>query len=202
MRRSRNSAECEIVTNVDDSLDGAYLEWLYSHVGIVQNRNPERSYWKLLRQLYTTPFEWFIPNDDNRIEDGKALRISFIRETDFPLNDPHGLFYNIDCSILEMLIALAQQAAFLSEGEPAEWFWRMMHNLGFDGYTDNIFERRISEEVEGITNRLNDRDYSNNGAGGLFPLKYTDMDQRVVELWYQLQAYVSEGLYVNDIPRF
>lgn len=190
------------MTNVNDSLDGAYLEWLYSQVGIVQNRNPGRSHWSLLLQMYSTPFRWFVPNDDNRIEDGKALREVFLEETGFQLDDPHGLFASIDCSMLEMFVALAQRAAFLSGGEPAEWFWRMMHNLELDGFTDNVFEISIAEEVEDTLERINERKYAADGKGGVFPLRSAQTDQRKVELWYQLQAYLVEGSYASLVPRF
>lgn len=190
------------MTNVNDSLDGAYLEWLYSQVGIVQNRNPARSHWQLLLQLYSKPFRWFVPNDDNRIEDGKALRPIFLEQTGYQLDDPYGLFISIDCSVLEMFIALSQQAAFLSDGQPAEWFWRIMHNLEFDGFTDSIFEISIAEEVEDTLERIIERDYEANGSGGAFPLQSAQNDQRKVELWYQLQAYLVEGSYVSVSPSF
>ena len=190
------------MTNVDDSLDGAYLEWLYSQVGIVQNRNPSRSHWKLLLQLYSTQFMWFVPNDDNRIEDGKALRSLFLQETRYRLDDPHGLFFTIDCSMLEMIVALSRRAAILSDGQPSEWFWRMIHNLGFDGCTDDIWEISMAEDLEETLNRLNERTYGSNGGGGLFPLRKAENDQRKVELWYQLQAYVYEGMWENITPRF
>lgn len=190
------------MTNVNDSLDGAYLEWLYSQVGVVQNRNPAQSHWKLLLQLYSTQFSWFVPNDDNRVEDGKALRLSFLQETGYQLDDPHGLFLGLDCSMLEMIIALSRRAAGLSDGQPAEWFWRMVHNLGFDGCTDDIFEVSIAEDLEETLDRVNRRTYRSNGGGGLFPLQNAENDMRKVELWYQLQAYIYEGSYVDITPRF
>lgn len=190
------------MTNVADSLDGAYLEWLYSQVGIVQNRNPARSHWLMLKQLYTKQFVWFVPNDDNRVEDGKALRLAFLNETGFPLNDPYSNWTSLECSMLEMLIALAQRVAFESDGQPAEWFWRLMHNLELDGYTDDIYEVAISEEVEEVLDRVNNRTYGADGHGGLFPLRQARIDQRGIELWYQKEAYLFEGLYVNIRPRF
>ena len=190
------------MTNVDDSLDGAYLEWLYSQIGIVQNRNPARSYWKLLLQMYTTRFTWFVPNDDNRAEDGKELRYLFLDQTGFQLDDPYGLFFTLDCSVLEMMIAISQRAAFESDGLSSEWFWRLMHNLELDAYSDALYEISIQEEVEEVLARLNDRTYSEDGVGGLFPLRNAASDQRRVELWYQMQAYLFEGLYQNIRPRF
>lgn len=200
--RLLHSDGCEQVTNVDDSLDGAYLEWLYSQVGIVQNRNPARSHWKLLFLMYTTQYRWFIPNDDNRVEDGKALRLEFLRQTRFQLDDPYGLWINLECSMLEMIVALAQRVAFESDGSSAEWFWRLMHNLELDGYTDAIWEIAVQEEVEEVLERINSRKYNRSGTGGLFPLRTPEHDQRKVELWYQMQAYLFEGLYVNIRPRF
>ena len=190
------------MTNVNDSVDGAYLEWLYSQVGIVQNRNPARSHWQLIQQLYTKQYYWFIPNDDNRVEDGKALRDAFLNETGFQLNDPYGTWATIECSMLEMLIALAQRVAFESDGQSAEWFWRLMHNLELDGYTDNLYGNDVSMEVNEVLDRLNNRTYAASGVGGLFPLRRTNIDQRKTELWYQKEAYLLEGLYANIRPRF
>lgn len=189
------------MTNVNDSIDGAYLEWLYSQVGIVQNRNPERSYWKLLRQLYTKQFLWFVPNDDNRVEDGRALRPQFIDETGFQLGDSYEEWLALECSMLEMLIALAQRVAFESDGQPAEWFWRLMHNLELDEYSDLIYEIAISEEVEEVLDRVNNRTYDANGSGGLFPLRDPRSDQRDTEIWYQKEAYLLEELYVHVRPQ-
>ena len=36
------------------------------------------------------------------------------------------------------------------------------------------------------------RTYDSNGYGGLFPLRNPREDQRKVELWYQLNAYLLE----------
>jgi hypothetical protein len=36
------------------------------------------------------------------------------------------------------------------------------------------------------------RDYHPDGRGGFFPLQNPDVDQTKVEIWHQLNAYVSE----------
>lgn len=184
------------------TLDDAYFEWLYSQIGAVRNKNPERNFWHLCRKLYTTEFTWFVPNDDNRVEDGKELRLEFLTSTRYRLDDPHGLFMDLGCSMFEMLVALAKLAAFESERSPVEWFWRFMHNLELDEYSDSIFEISIEEEVDEVLARLNDRTYSRNGEGGLFPLRRARQDQREVELWYQLSSYLLEGEYVHTRPRW
>ncbi len=193
-----------MTVNADGSLDEVYLTWLYSLVGSVQNTNPANNHWELLKVLYGTAFAGYVPNDDKRSADGKDLRIEFLQTTGYPLYDPYGSWFDLDCSVLEMILALARRAAFEDEaqGSPVEWFWRMIHNLELDGYTDDIFEISIQETVKEVLARLNGRQYSQDGAGGLFPLRSTTVDQRTVELWTQLSAYLLEGMYANSHPRW
>jgi len=190
-----------MATNVG-TLDDAYFEWLYSQVAPLKNRNPERSYWKLLRKLYTTEFYWFVPNDDNRLEDGKELRLEFLSSSRRHFADPYGLWRDLECSMLEMLIALARMAEFESSRSSIEWFWRFLHNLELDKYSDLIYEISIEEEVEEVCDRVCSRRYSYDGEGGLFPLQHATCDQREVELWYQLSSYLLEGHYVDTKPRW
>lgn len=194
-----------MMVNVDARpLDEVYFEWLYGQVSSVQNSNPMDSHWQLLRQLHMISFDGYIPNDDNRAADGKDLRIEFLQSTDYPLNDPYGVWSDIECSMLEMTMALARRAAFEDEalGPPVEWFWRMLSNLELERYTDDVFEISIQEEVEAIMLRLNKREYGYDGGGGLFPLRNAEQDQRTVELWTQLSAYLLEGVYANSRPRW
>lgn len=193
-----------MTVNVSGSLDEVYLTWLYSQVGSVQNTNPANNHWELLKVLYGTAFAGYVPNDDNRSADGKDLRIEFLQTTGYPLYDPYGSWFDLDCSVLEMLLALARRAAFEDEaqGSSIEWFWRMIHNLELDGYTDDIFEISIQETVKEVLARLNGRTYSRNGVGGIFPLQSTNIDQRTVELWTQMSAYLLEGKYADSMPRW
>ena len=190
--------------NGSEHLDEAYFTWLYGQVGSVQNRNPANNHWQLLKQLYISPFYGYVPNDDNRCADGKDLRIEFLQDTGYPLEDPFGLWFDLGCSMLEMIIALSRRAAFEDEslGSPVEWFWRLVHNLMLDRYTDDIFEISIQEEVEEVLDRLNRRTYQFDGSGGLFPLRHATQDQRAVELWTQMSAYLLEGTYATARPRW
>ena len=187
------------------TLDDAYFEWLYSQVGPLKNRNPERNFWHLCRKLHSTEFIWFVPNDDNRVEDGKELRNAFLVSTRRQLDDPHGLFMDLGCSMLEMLVALSKMAAFESGRSHVEWFWRLMHNLELDSYSDKVYGRTVAdgvdEGVEEVLDRLNQRTYSYDGRGGLFPLHHARQDQREIELWYQMSSYLLEGHYVETRSR-
>lgn len=70
---------------MDGPLDEQYLKWLYRQVASSKYRNPARTYWSLLRQLYTTEFVWTVPNDDNRVEDGRDLRYEFLKKLVYDL---------------------------------------------------------------------------------------------------------------------
>jgi len=188
------------------TLDDAYFEWLYSQIGPLKNRNPDRNFWHLCRQLYSTEFIWFVPNDDNRVEDGKELRAAFPSSSRESWDDPHDLFRDLGCSMLEMLVALAKMAAFESGRSQVEWFWRFMHNLELDGYSDRVYSRSVGrgvvEGVEEVLDRLNNRTYSRDGRGGLFPLRHARQDRREIELWYQMSSYLLEGHYVETRPNW
>lgn len=168
--------------------DDAYLRWLYRQVAQVRLRNPSRTYWSLLRQLYTTEFVWFIPNDDNRVMDGRELRYEFIEEEGITyVNDE---WLDLGCSMLEMLIALSRRLSFDAEGQPRAWFWHLLKNIELDHLTD---EQPYSEkEVDDVLETVIWRNYQANGHGGLFPLKNAKRDQTKVEIWYQLAAYLQQ----------
>lgn len=178
----------------EGTLDDLYIEWLYKRsIGALGNRNPSRAYWKLAKHLYSRKFEWQVHNDDNRAEDGKCLRDEFIEECD--IQDLEINWLQLDCSMLEMIIALADHAAFQTDMVSGDWFWIFMENLGLKDYSDRNFDYDAQATIDEICDRINYRQYQTNGAGGLFPLRHAERDQRKVELWYQLSAYLLEGRY-------
>jgi hypothetical protein len=174
---------------VNAILEEAYFTWLYKQVGVLSAKNPSRTHWSLAKQLYAKEFVWFIPNDDNRLEDGRDLRFEFLVEQE--LEDPGPEWMGLGCSMFEMLIGLARRLAFDADGEPREWFWQMLDNLDIAHYTDDRYTKRIFAEVEEALDRVIWRQYAPDGHGGLFPLSDAHEDQRKVELWYQASAYLS-----------
>lgn len=175
------------------TLDERYFEWLYSQVGSISNRNPARSHWLLCEQMFKTEFDGWLPNDHNRAADGRELRYEFLtqHEIDASMN-----WLEIDCSIFEMLIALAHRSAFqsLEHHHTVEWwFWRMVDNLELRKYTDERYNDGIAEAVGEVLSIFNSRAYETNGRGGLFPLNDPPSNQRETELWYQLSAYLLEN---------
>jgi hypothetical protein len=172
-------------------LDERYFDWLYSQVCSVEV-DPFFSYRGLLNIMYVKPYMWMVPNDDNREEDGKDLRFEFLEEEGIQPNARDTHWLELQCSVLEFLVALARLFAFEADGSVEQRFMELLENLGLDQYND---EAEIDqEEIEAILDRLIWRRYEFNGGGGLFPLRYPERDQRWVEVWYQLNAYVLEHL--------
>lgn len=172
-------------------LDELYLTWLYSQVGSVRTRSKERTYWHLLRQLYTTEFVWLVPNDDNRVGDGKELRYQFLDDNGIVDVDPHWM--DEPCSFLEMMIGLSRRIAFQVDEPARKWFWILIENLDLQRCNDAYFNDRLSDVVAETVDRVIWRQYYFNGHGGLFPLRQPNADQREVEIWYQMNAYLIEN---------
>jgi hypothetical protein len=172
-------------------VDDRYFEWLYSQFAAVRNRNPARSYWKLSKLLYTTEFVWLVSNDDNRVEDGVLLRQDFVSEqgSDGVTTE----WMTLECSILEMLVALAKRASYQTGEDETTWMGRFFTNLEIDQYRDKNYTRAAERTIKDILETFVYRTYEKDGRGGLFPLRQTNQDQTKVELWYQLNAYILEN---------
>lgn len=174
------------------TLDARYLEWLYTLVGPLRNRNPARSHWLLTEQLFKKQFISFVNNDHNRIEDGRDLRLEFL---DLDETEPYMVHHWLeeDVSVLEVLIGLSRRLSFETDGEAFYWLWKLLENLDLRVYTDEIYDEDAQEEIDSIITRVIDRTYNFDGSGGVFPLKHADKDQRDVELWYQMSSYLLEN---------
>lgn len=173
---------------MNSQLDELYLTWLYSQTGSIKLKNRSRTYWSLLKLLYTKEFVYFIPNDDNRAMDGTDLRYDFIDAEE--LDDVNLDWINLSCSMLELFVGLSRRLSFAAEGEPSDWFWRIMQNLDLDIYNDSV--SIPLDEVDEKLNQIIWRTYEPDGLGGIFPLKWPEKDQRDIEIWYQMASYVLE----------
>lgn len=175
-----------------EPLDEAYFKWLYSQIMSLRLKNPSRTYWSLARDLYLKEFIWLVPNDDNRKEDGRALRHEFVELHE--IDDPDPDWMDLGCSMLEMLIALSRRLSFEAEGEPQDWFWHLMTNVDLQKHNDKSYNDMARRDIDEALDIIIWRHYTPTGKGGLFPLKHPGYDQRDVEIWYQLSAYLVELL--------
>ena len=185
-------------------MTNSYFDFLCHLVG------RKYEYSRLLAQLHGVEFYSLVPNDDNRGADGEQLRNNYIDEvgpTGAPSLPRRGNYTDEGtcdmpqerCSVLEMLIGVANRLEFELLGgryeRPArEWFWVLIDNLGLDWCDDVAYsDRETSKEVETKITDLLERQYDTDGEGGLFPLHHAQRDQRRVEIWYQMSAWVIEN---------
>lgn len=171
------------------TLDVQYFAWLCGEIMDVRTRKGPRTYWKLLRRLFSTEFTWFVPNDDCRAEDGRELRDEWAALEDIHV-DPE--WATLGCSFFEMLIGLSRRLEFQTDRDTEYWFWHLIGNLGLLGHNDR--SKFSEEDVDDRTSMVMYRTYDHCGNGGLFPLRAPSKDQRQVELWDQLNAYLLQDM--------
>lgn len=147
-------------------------------------RIEDRKYTKLFQRLFDTPFDPVLEADEARIDDGLEVRGRWYRSIpDFP------------CSVLEVLLALADRMDSEYVGDPSEEgtndiFYLFLDNLGLLYYTD----RRYNDlAIDNILEIWMERRFHSNGDGSIFPLKYTRENQRDCSLWSQMQSYIIEN---------
>lgn len=183
----------EIHANLDiplEYINHAYLVWLKNLVGIYK----DSTYDILLKKLYDIIFIWLVPNDDNRAADGRYLRERFVEDQGYD-DEVHSYLNVPEATFLEVLIGIAEHMHVLADLQEDDelFFWELLENIGLTRFSDDVYhEMGGSIEVERIVYGVMTRDYGRNGVGGLFPLRTTSKDQRTVELWYQMHAYLEE----------
>lgn len=169
---------------VNGRLWNRYKGWLLDTVGF------DRPYYeKLMDYLHNRLFVFFIDFDANRAQDGVDLRDLFGLDIGYP-----NLEFNCNCCVLEMLVSLALRIENEYIGDPKEEhperiFWEMIRNLGLSRYRDGRFDRN---EVEQIVNIWLYRTFDYNGDGSIFPLRNPRTDQRQIEIWSEMNEYLTE----------
>ena len=144
-----------------------------------------KSYKKVCRVLFDTPFRYSVFLDKNRYSDG----LSYSDRLGWESSEP--------CNCLEMMVALAVRMEEDIMSDPAygsrisQWFRRMFQSAGLNEYDDEHFDE---EAVEDIIERLLDRKYLKSGKGGLFTFRHKiNRDPREIEIWDQMQLWL--GMY-------
>lgn len=162
-----------------------YRQWLLSGL-----YSPDRKHYSfILSDLESTPFYSLVNFDENRALDGLALRREYENVTG--VEAPQG-----PCSVLEVIIGLARRMGFIlfdpdedvaTDDTIEKCFWELIDNLGLKPIW-------TSEENIELINLWLSRNFQKNGVGSPFPLRNSIKDQRNVELWYQMQAYLAEKM--------
>lgn len=186
-----------------------YRSWLFDMIAWPEAAGPDNyteRFERLLLYLSGVPFRWSAAHDENRAADGLALREHFaalyangyLENTGE--NDAEALPFwagrlNDECSVLEMMIALAVSCdgvTYDRERGPnaGYYFWVMIRNLGLDGMDNRHFDKTRCKR---IVERFLDRAYRRDGHGGLFVTRNPDIDMRKSEIWYQANTWMIEN---------
>lgn len=173
-----------VISHLMGKMWETYGVWLVDRVGFCK-----KNYTRLMGQLHDTPFEVYIRNDENRAEDGLALRDEFGEYLGLNHAD-----FERDCSVLEMLVALSirieeEYIGDPNDPHPEDIFWELVTNLGLAKYSDDNFDYDV---VFDILKRWLYRDFDSDGEGSIFPVMYPDQDQTKIEIWEQMIGYLSE----------
>lgn len=196
--------ESGIIFAGDKVIRDSYFNWLCD-IGGARLPSTDTTYIKLFEQLHSVIFTSKIPMDKNRIEDARKLRDIFKDYTCYALYDA---IETEEVSFLEVFLGIAMRMEFLmaeSEdvNETYKWLWIIFNNLNLNEYSDEIYYgdpltrpvNDVEDEVYQIIFRVINREYDENGIGGPFPLAGPKQDQRDVELWYQMNAYLNENFW-------
>lgn len=166
-----------------EPIEESYFNWLCAKVA----RPGFIKYYDLMRILHKTEFVWVVHGDRNREADGLELRYYFLVETNLE-SEPR--WYESPCSVLEVLIAFANRASFLTGIPVRDWFWTFLTNLNINEYI------HISQEdelvIEEILYNFIWRLYGFDGDGGLFPIRSPTRNQKEIEIWYQFGDYLED----------
>jgi len=179
---------------MENEMRELYFDWLCSLVCEPPSRKD--IYRKLLRRLHETEFTFSLEMDGNRFEDGINLRYVFgvrngYKDTQIAVGLDNG-----PCSVLEMMVALADRCeeTIMSNSEYGNrthiWFWSMIKSMALDSQAVIKYDAMY---VDHCVDLMLNRQYSSNGAGGLFTLKRPPRDMRDVDIWCQLMWWLNEN---------
>lgn len=174
------------------NIDYDYYVWLTNEIDV----HNSKSYFDLFERMHNLEFVWTIPNDDNRVSDGLDLRHEFINMVNEHIDLDDASVDQLQlggATVLEVLVALSRRVAFIASGNghAPQWAWTLLKNLGLQRFSDPLTLDKANK-VDDILNNLVWRNYHTDGVGGFFPLQNPETDQTKIEIWHQLNAYVTE----------
>lgn len=159
----------------------------------------------ICRVMFDTDFIWDekIKEDEIRATDAMELRRRYADEIGANLakneHDIDRIWKSVHgkCSVLEVLVSICFRLdEMLNENEPGEmvgmFFDILCGNLGF------VFSEAFDEaKTVRIIERFLKREYAEDGSGGgLFPivLPIGNKNQKVLPIWYQMNAWLAEHM--------
>ena len=175
-----------------------YLNWICSM--IFPDESIKNRYSKVILFLHNTRYEYTLDLDENRKKDGIALRYHFSCACNVPKEIIENSFDRNDCSVLEMMAGLAKRCDNdimfdIKHGDRTSlWFWIMFCNLGLNNFDDSVWNENTHYIIANILNKFFRREYYPDGSnGGLFITKNAIWDMRNIQIWDQLNIFMSEN---------
>lgn len=178
------------------TLEDIVNEYNYWILDLMEANLPEhRKYSKLLEELSYIEYKWCIPLDENRDIDAVDLRKEYLAEKNMDFISLREAFCAYPRSVLEVMAALSRRIEIEITGEPGNdhverWFWDMIDNLCLLEFDDLHFNRRLVDKKIDI---WLSREFNWDGKFSAFPLKNCQIDQRKIDIYYQMQLYLAEN---------
>lgn len=163
-----------------------YYEWLVGKISST-SINP---YSKLLKLLFEKEYRYIFEMDSNRAVEGIEQRNIYISD----YNESFGDEYYINCSVLEMMVALAEKIEIeiatddIYGDRTSQWFWSMIQSLGLAPYDDKHFH---AQQCIRIIDSMMEHLYLSNGLGGLFITDSPNVDMTKLDLWSQANVFIQ-----------
>ena len=113
---------------------GDYYNWLVDLIEAGPGTAHE-DYTSLIHELYLLKYRWQFELDENRAIAGLALRDRYAYEAGVDRAE----MSDGPCSVLEMLIGLADVMSQTFDDTVSRWFWEMIGNLNLDHFSDGNY---------------------------------------------------------------
>lgn len=174
----------------------SYFDWLLMMCENSYEPGGAGTHKLLLRKLYDLEFYATLDRDNDRISHGLDLRNKYDNYRMYPWEDKER--YK-PCSVLEVMISMCDylethiMSNELYGNRFGKWFWTMVENAGLSFLDDKSYTFDADDYITMVINRICDRRYEANGDGSFFPLREPRKDMRDVDLWYQMQWYITEN---------
>lgn len=173
-----------------------YFDYICNLICDSKFKRNKKAYSKLLYFLFDTPFRYSMEMDENRYQDGLNLRYRFAVEYRYSEHYIFDMLSDRDCSVLEMMVSVANRCEESCIDDPELGsqtgfiFWKMVESLGLIYSENRYFDL---EFVDYTIQRFLNREYFENGEGGLFTLRFPRRDMTTVEIWMQACWWLNES---------
>lgn len=161
--------------------DPEYIKWICDQLGLRVTK------WRgVMSNLNKIPYRWYIDTDENRAVEGLNLRNDYFKDRGFNRIDSD----NSDCTVLEMLVSLANRLNLDYVGYPGDEkngliFIDFCKNLGIisEESDENQCYSGDFEDISESVDAWLDGDFEENGDGSPFYVPSGDINLQNLSVW-------------------